>query len=242
MDKPVISIIIPAYNEENYIGKTLESVKRAKAAFENPAEVEIIVVNNNSTDATEKIAAEHGAKIVFEEKNQIAKARNTGALNSLGKYLLFIDADTLIGEKTISRVVQVLLTGKVIGGGAFIRVDRHLDLRIIVRVVNYILLPLKLAWGAFIFCERQAFEKIGGFDESLFAIEELDFVRRLKRQGKKEKKKFVILRNLKIISSSRKIDYFSRLSLFKTGISIFFNRKRQKNKEDCEVWYPSKKE
>ena len=77
---PVISVIIPAYNEEKFLGATLENVEEAVREYhkKHPCPVEVIVVNNNSTDRTEEIAREHGARVVFEGKNQIAASRNAG--------------------------------------------------------------------------------------------------------------------------------------------------------------------
>ena len=92
MEEPRISLIIPAYNEEKYIGKTMESIKCAIQAYGNTDDVEVIVVNNNSSDDTEKIAQEHGATIIFEPENHIVKARNRGAYCATGKYLIFVDA------------------------------------------------------------------------------------------------------------------------------------------------------
>lgn len=87
------SIIIPAYNEEALLANTLEVLHKTMA--EIPLSGEIIVTDNNSTDRTPEIAKAVGAKVVFEPINQISRARNTGAKHAEGRYLVFIDADTL---------------------------------------------------------------------------------------------------------------------------------------------------
>ncbi len=79
MEKPKISLIIPAYNEEKLIGRCLESVKKAKEYYGKPSLIETIVVNNCSTDNTEKVALEYKANVVIEKERKIASVRNKGA-------------------------------------------------------------------------------------------------------------------------------------------------------------------
>ena len=78
---PTLSIIIPAWNEEKYIARTIESLRQAGKVYEQQrgGTVEIIVVDNNSSDRTGAIAREHGALVVHEPVNNIGKARNSGA-------------------------------------------------------------------------------------------------------------------------------------------------------------------
>jgi glycosyltransferase involved in cell wall biosynthesis len=100
--RPSISIVIPAYNESDYLGDTLAAVGEAAASYAGP--VEIIVVDNNSTDDTAKIAAAGGAVVVFEGKNQIARARNAGAAVASGDCLVFVDADTRLEGDILRKV------------------------------------------------------------------------------------------------------------------------------------------
>ena len=89
------SIIIPAYNETEQLPSTLSAIRASMAA--SNLQGECIVVDNNSTDTTAETARLNGADlVVFEPINQIARARNTGARASQGRYLIFIDADTRI--------------------------------------------------------------------------------------------------------------------------------------------------
>lgn len=73
----MLSVIIPAYNEESYLPKTLASIKAAISEIDFPAE--IIVVDNESTDETSRIAVDFGAKVISETGHNIATVRNTGA-------------------------------------------------------------------------------------------------------------------------------------------------------------------
>ena len=96
---PVYSLIIPAYNEEEWLARSLPAVRAAMTAVNVPGEV--IVVDNNSTDRTAAVAREQGAEVVHEPVNQISRARNTGARCSRGRYLMFLDADTLLPPGTL---------------------------------------------------------------------------------------------------------------------------------------------
>lgn len=89
----LLSIIIPAFNEEALIGENISLIMKALdgSKFRNH-DWEIIVCNNNSSDDTEKAAKASGARVVFEEHNQISRARNTGAKSATRDWLLFIDA------------------------------------------------------------------------------------------------------------------------------------------------------
>ncbi len=91
--KPSISVVIPAYNEAAFITATYKSVFIAATAH-YVGHVEIIVVDNNSTDNTAEIASSLGAIVVFEEKNQIARAKK-----ATGDYLVFVDAGYATGRR-----------------------------------------------------------------------------------------------------------------------------------------------
>lgn len=90
-----LSIIIPAFNEAAYIGATLDSLEAAAAHLrtQSGAEVELIVVDNNSTDDTAAVARSKGAAVVAEPVQGIARARNAGARRAKGDVLVFVDAD-----------------------------------------------------------------------------------------------------------------------------------------------------
>ncbi|HUN69649.1 MAG TPA: glycosyltransferase, partial [Burkholderiales bacterium] len=74
-----LSIVVPAFNEERLLASTLESIKAAAKVFDAAGGWELIVCDNNSTDATAEIARAAGAQVVFEPHNQISRARNRGA-------------------------------------------------------------------------------------------------------------------------------------------------------------------
>lgn len=102
---PEVSIVIPAYNEEDSIVSTLSSLcmNKVNRSFE------IIVVNNNSVDKTEELSAACGVTVIQEKKQGITNARNTGLTLAKGKYILNADSDTIYPENWIELMVKPLI-------------------------------------------------------------------------------------------------------------------------------------
>src|SRR5690348_1554215 len=113
-----ISVVIPAFNEEAYIGPTLASLNRAKASLEIQASLtaEIIVVDNASHDSTANVARALGATVTAERQHNIAKVRNSGARLSAGDVLVFVDADTVVPDELLSRIVEAMSDASCYGG------------------------------------------------------------------------------------------------------------------------------
>ncbi len=117
-----ISIVIPAHNEEKYIGKCLDSILKASKSFEN--QVEIIVVLNRCTDRTEEIAKSYNCILLKNSDKNLSKIRNAGVDIARGKIIVTIDADTQMNEHVLSKAVENLITGKYIGGGVTGKFER----------------------------------------------------------------------------------------------------------------------
>ena len=100
LTRPMISFIVPAYNEEHELSNTLTAIREAASGTTQP--YEIIVVDDASTDATPQIASAAGAKVIPINRRQIAAARNAGARAAQGEYLFFVDADTRINRAHVS--------------------------------------------------------------------------------------------------------------------------------------------
>src|SRR5260221_13977842 len=115
---PMISFVVPAYNEERYLGATLESTHAAARAAGEP--YEIVVADDASTDATAAIAEEGGARVVRVEKRQIAATRNAGARAGTGNRLIFVVADTKVYEAVVRAELREMDDG-VLGGCACVR-------------------------------------------------------------------------------------------------------------------------
>lgn len=204
--KPLISVCVPARNEEAFIGSCLESIRQAENVLAEP--VEIIIALNRCTDGTEKIAKDYHAVIVREDAKNLSKIRNAAAKVAQGKILITIDADSRMSPNMLYEVKHHLETGKVIGGGVFIKPDR-ISPGIIVTgiVIALALIPLRVSGGLF-WCYKKDFDAIGGFDENLVTGEDINFAVRLKQYGKKVGRKFKTIVRAHIVSSCRKFDKF----------------------------------
>ena len=78
------SVIIPAYNEERYLPRLLDSIEVARANYSGGRDqIEVVVADNASTDRTAEVASEHGARVVHVAKRRIGAARNGGARTAL---------------------------------------------------------------------------------------------------------------------------------------------------------------
>lgn len=201
----IISIIIPAHNEEKYIGKCLESISKASKLLQN--QVEIIVVLNRCTDKTEEIAKSYNCITVNNDDKNLSKIRNTGVERARGEVIVTIDADTQMNEHMLTRVVQNLSSGKYIGGGVTGKFER-MSLGIFVSTM-LLIGPLLFKYGAIsvgiFWCYKEDFKSINGFNEAMLMAEDADFAKRLKVWGKKKGKKYGTIQN-GMITSSRKFD------------------------------------
>lgn len=215
----LFSVIVPAHNEEQYIGKCLQAIRTAEEQTESGS-VQIIVVANRCTDKTAEIAAQYGAEVIENQDKCIASIRNAGAKAAAGEILVTVDADTYIAPETFTEIRTLLESGRYIGGGAVPTFDRA-SLGIAVSTF-YVLLQMLpeiircrgMLSGAVFWCRKSDFDAVGGFDPSLVSLEDLDFAKRLKQYGKERGKKYGTLKS-KIYTSARKFDQFGDWYLIK---------------------------
>jgi glycosyltransferase involved in cell wall biosynthesis len=242
-ENPAKSVVIPAFNEARFIAGTIRSVLDAKIRYKGS--VEIIVVDNNSTDATGKIAGSLGATVVFEPINQIARARNAGARAATGDYLVFLDADTTLKGDIFDKVEANLSSGRVIGGGAWVEPDTGWLGRVLFKyAVNYALALKNVTVGPFLYCETNAFHRVGGFDEALYAAEEFSLARRLKAEGSKDYKIWKIIkydRRHRVVTSSRKFEKFGGLEMAVGNAHLIWKpHQKLRQKDQCRFWYKAR--
>ncbi|MEM8867634.1 MAG: glycosyltransferase, partial [Verrucomicrobiota bacterium] len=230
------SIIIPAYDEVKELPATLAAIKTAMQAVPlGPGE--IIVVDNNSSDPTAAVAKAEGAdQVVFEPINQIARARNTGASAASGRYLIFVDADTRISASLLQQALSLLEAGTHVGGGSVVRFEGNINAigRFGIGLWERISKLTQTAAGSFIFTLREAFEAVGGFDERLYASEEVRMTNRLKKWGRKQKLRFKIIEDAPALTSARKLEWYSSTQIIGyillAPLSIYSRRL-------CAFWY-----
>jgi glycosyltransferase involved in cell wall biosynthesis len=232
----MISFVVPAFNEELELPRSLASIRTA--ANEANVDYEIIVVDDASTDATANIATRAGAQVVSINRRQIAAARNAGARAARGDILVFVDADTRINAKHIADVVAALNAGFA-GGSARLVADGVIPRwgRIFMKSFCAIYFAVNLGAGAFLFTSRKNFQAAGGFDEQFFIGEEVYFSFALKRLGR-----FKVLPG-PVVTSGRKLRLYSGTRVFLRTMSILLggpNSARSRRKLD--LWYEGKRE
>ncbi|MEK8198203.1 MULTISPECIES: glycosyltransferase [Lysinibacillus] len=231
-----ISIIIPAHNEEKYIGKCLESVSRASKLCKN--QVEIIVVLNRCTDRTEEIAKSYDCIIVKNNDKNLSKIRNAGVEIASGEIIVTIDADTQMNEHVLSKAQENLISGKYIGGGVTGKFER-MSLGIFVSTL-LLIGPLLFKYGAIsvgiFWCYKKDFQSINGFNENMLMAEDADFAKRLKVWGKKNGKKYGTIQN-GMLTSTRKFDKHGDWVLLKRPKMILAYLKGTDQKYADEAYY-----
>lgn len=226
----MISVITPAHNEELFIKKCLCSVKAA--AKEVSEEVEHIVVLNCCTDRTGEIAGEWGARVITDDSRNLSHIRNKGAEASKGDILITIDADSEMTSNMLREVLQKLDSGKYIGGGVKILPERiSFGILCSLLVVAPFVLWHGVSAGMF-WCLRKDYEAIGGFDEKLVCVEDIDFGQRLQEYGIIQGKRYGTIRKAHIVTSCRKFDQFGDWYFVRNPMVVYRVFKRDKKQAD----------
>ncbi|MFP7722394.1 glycosyltransferase [Lysobacter sp. A3-1-A15] len=196
----MLSLIVPAHDEATRLPGTLRVLHEAAAATVGAGGYEIIVVDDASRDGSGDIARACGARVLRVEHRHIAATRNAGACLATGDTLVFVDADTNIDATLLGAALAALEAGAV-GGGATVALRGPLawHVRWGLAVSNWLLRRMHAAAGCFVFCRREAFEAVGGFDERWFAGEDVALSRALAARGR-----FVVLRE-RAWTSARKL-------------------------------------
>lgn len=232
----MLSIIVPAYNEEKLIGATLASIRAATADLTFPHE--LIVVNDASTDRTPQIAEEYGARVIHVEKRQIAPVRNAGAREAKGEFLLFVDADTLVTPALVREAWDAMQNGAV-GGSVRVAMLGKTPFwgLVFLHAFSFIYFGLyQLGAGCFFFARRKPFEASGGFDERYFAGEETMLSMALKKHGK-----FRVLKG-PVHSSGRKLELYTPSEFFRAVWKIARGGHGAVQKRDgLDLWYDGRR-
>jgi len=239
-----ISVIVPAFNEERLIGESLRHINAATSAFSRRNwESELIVCDNNSTDRTAEIARAAGATVVFEPMNQIARARNRGAEAATGDWLIFVDADSHPAAELFDDVADQIASGRCLAGGCTIKLEGNYSAgNAVTGLWNRLSRSLHWVAGSFIFCDAVAFRKLGGFNTELFAGEEIDLSKRLKKLARAEGKRIVILHRHSIVTSARKLHLYTAREHFAFLAKTIFGRGKTLNsREACHTWYDGRR-
>lgn len=204
---PRFSLIIPAHNEEAYLPDLLDSVDEARACYIGGTdEIEVLVIDNASTDSTPSLARTRGCRVVREDKRVIAAVRNTGAQNARGEVFVFVDADSIIHSDTFNEIDRSLSTGKVVAGASGVKLQR---MSLGIAVIYALFVPLvwltRMDTGV-VFCRREDFEEIGGYNEDRLFAEDVQLLWDLMVLGRTRGQKLTRITSVKAIASTRKFD------------------------------------
>ncbi|MEM3638847.1 MAG: glycosyltransferase [Candidatus Micrarchaeaceae archaeon] len=207
-----ISVVIPTYNEEKYIGKALFALSR-----QSFKDFDIIVVDKESTDKTRKIAKSYGARVIMVRRPGIAIARNAGAKAAKGPVLLFIDADTVASKDLLALYAKAFSNPDVIAAtGPILPLERRDPLMMAsYKFVSVLFVRLSIAVGrpsivgSNFAIRKDVFDKVHGFNEKFLTYEDWDLSNRIKRFGR-----IAYLPKAIVYTSTRRVDSW--------GISGYF--------------------
>ena len=239
-----LSVVVPAFNEERLLAASLRSIRAAMDAFDRPGwSSELIVCDNNSTDRTADIARAAGARVAFEPINQISRARNAGAAHADGDWLIFVDADSYPSRELFADVADAIQRGRSIAGGSTVSVKS--DQRAVTFVLwvwNCLSRVTRWAAGSFMFCEAAAFREVGGFSEALYAAEEIDLFRRLKRLARRRRRTVIMLHRHPFVTSDRKARlYTAREHLIFLAKTVAGGGRTLRSSSECFTWYDGRR-
>ena len=196
----ILSIIIPTYNEEEYLPVLLESIE--KQSFED---YEIIVADANSTDRTREIAEEHGCIVV--DGGLPAVGRNNGARVAKGEYLLFLDSDLELTDDYIRNALYEFRMERAgIAITQMLPMSQKVEDKLYHDFANYFMVQVEKikphGAGCYgIIARKELHDECGGFDEDLTFGEDTDYIERLAK-----KDRFKVLRSAKVGVSTRRLE------------------------------------
>ena len=202
----MLSIVIPTFNEERFLPFLLKSIQR-----QTFSDFELIVADNNSTDATRLIASKFGAKVV--DGGMPGRGRNNGAKAAGGKWLLFLDADVILPPDFLEKAMREIQKDELTIATCLIdplskrRIDKllHESANLYTRATQKI---FPHAPGFCIFCKRNIHCEAGGFNEKLKLAEDIEYIQRLSKISN-----FGILQNVRIPVSVRRLDEDGRFNI-----------------------------
>jgi len=235
-----ISVIVPAFNEEKFLGNCLLSLKEQD--FKN---FEVIVVDNNSKDKTKEIAKNFNIILVSEKKQGVVFARNKGAKIAKGEILVFTDADTIFAKNWLSRIFEEFEKDKelIAFGGSCEFYSGPFSAKLASR---FLLKPFLILdkffsggsnlMGANMAIKRKTFFEAGGFNEKLKMNEDVEISYRLRKIGKI---KFDF--NFKVKTSGRRFSKGLILGILNYAPTTIF-RWIFKKFDKFQIFYPQRKE
>ena len=204
-----LTIIVPAFNEEAYLAPTLASIRAAanQVRIRSGVDVDIIVVDNASVDGTAAVARDLRAAVIHEPVQGIARARNAGARRATAEVLVFFDADVFVPRTLLVAICAAMRDPTCVGGG--VDVDyrpRRAFVRLYLRVWRLLGRFTAMVQGAAQFCRKDVFEEVGGYDESVWMGEDVDFYWSLRKLAARTRRTVRFVREPRVKPSCRRFD------------------------------------
>lgn len=208
-----ISIVVPAYNEEEYLPATLNAI--STSLKESSLNGEVIVVDNDSTDNTAAIAHQLGATVVTERRRNISSVRNYGAQHASGRLLVFVDADTSIPPQLLNTISVLLSVDECFGGAVAVTYSdlQRAWARIYLAGWKFWAHFFNMAQGATQFCRKTDFDQLSGYNTDIFMGEDIDFYWRLSKYARERGGHLTLISHLKVVTSARR---FNKMAAWKT--------------------------
>jgi glycosyltransferase involved in cell wall biosynthesis len=240
-----VSVVLPAFNEEKLLPAALAAVRDAAVAFTVCGwEWECVVCDNNSTDGTAAVARAGGATVVFEPVNQIGRARDAGARAATGEWLVFIDADSTPSAELFADIAERIASGRALGGGSTVELEPGTPryARFVCGIWNLCSRLAGWAAGSCVWVEAEAFRAAGGFGTEYYAGEEVFLSRRLKTLARRSGRRFVILAQHPLRTSSRKLKLYTLTEAGRFFFRMLFTAGRAAKRPDaCHLWYDGRR-
>lgn len=236
-------MVVPAYNEEAYLPALLASLWAAadRLGPGGRGAVEVVVVDNASTDRTAEVARSGGARVVVEPKRQIAAARNAGVRAARGAVVLTCDADNVVSDNLLVRVGEEMASGLSVGGGVrILPAERRWYTDLLFAAFDFFARGLGLGFGVF-FTTPDIFWKVGGFPEDVYVGEDGFFSLALKKEARRRGQGLSVLRDVSIRTSLRKVDEFGFINLLWQHFKFVLMPWLLHRRSAAHLWYDVRK-
>ncbi|MDI6806192.1 MAG: glycosyltransferase [Candidatus Aenigmarchaeota archaeon] len=233
--EPMFSVVIPTLNEEKNIAHCILALRNQ----DYEEKYEIIVADGMSKDNTIKIAKRYADKVIQVRKKGISVGRNAGAKVARGRILLFVDADTLATPNLLTELSKAFRRKDVVGATCYVfPLSTEIGYQLFLFFYNqFVKASVKTktpqVGGMCCAYRKDSFERVGGFDENLRTVEDLDLSKRIAKLGKI---KFV--ENTFVLTSMRRIKKWGKIKAVKKHIVNYFKFLLKYKPYSTKEWRP----
>lgn len=216
------SIVIPAFNEEKLLPRLLEALDN-----QTYKDFEVILVDANSTDKTIEEAKKKSKKfplqIISTTEKNVSGSRNIGASKAKGDYLFFIDADNYIHSAFLKEISALLEKNYQMIVPSIVPDSRNLYYKVVYKLANFFVFlaekfNMSFSTGGNLVIKRDVFDKLNGFDKTIFVGEDHDIVER----ARKKDFRVTFVSTPKVVFSVRRLEKEGGIMLLKYFLSTMY--------------------